>query len=81
MDQSQKKLREAEQVLIEELDQLKAEANSLYKYYRGGGDERCIKFNSDAISLRENHDFIKERVPAMNILSTAVTTPMCLQDS
>ena len=57
-----KKLREAEQLLMDELDQLKAEANSLYDYYRGGGDERVLSLNSDAISLRENHDFIKERV-------------------
>jgi len=57
-----RKLREAEQVLMDELDQLKAEANSLYDYYRGGGDERVLSLNSDAISLRENHDFIKERV-------------------
>ena len=57
-----RKLREAEQELSAEIDQLKGEANSLYKYYRDGGDERLTNLHADAISLRENHDFIKERV-------------------
>ncbi|MDB2410927.1 hypothetical protein N9W64_00560 [Gammaproteobacteria bacterium] len=57
-----RKLRAAEDALIDELDQLKAESNKLYEFYRGGGDDRVRNLNTDAISLRENHDFIKERV-------------------
>ena len=57
-----RKLAEAEDERQEEADNLKEEASDLCDQYLEEGDTKIKQLGSDAIELREGHDFIKERV-------------------
>ena len=57
-----KKLKAAQEELHYELDELKNSSSNYADEYLEKGDTERSRLNQEAIALRENHDFTKERV-------------------